>query len=212
MVPFADLMTTLVILFLAMYGFASSKQEQEQKKAREGPQVMHEQELAETEEQRRLAEAKAREAALAAELEKAVAERLPKAAAAVRTDADRIQLTLASPLLFESGSDLLRPEFAPFMDQLAAALGSLPNEVLVEGHTDAVPVRGGRFKDNWELSAARAGAVIERLSAGGLDPARLTALGYAHYRPVDTNKTRAGRERNRRIEISLLRTTDRGAP
>ena len=76
------------------------------------------------------------------------------------------------------------------------------------GHTDNLPIRGGlarRYPSNWELSAARAIAVVQRLEAQGIPPGRLSATGYAFHRPVADNATAVGRARNRRIEILMSR-------
>jgi chemotaxis protein MotB len=77
--------------------------------------------------------------------------------------------------------------------------------VLVGGHTDTVPIVGGRLRTNWELSAARAFSVIEFFAGQGLAPERFLARGYGEYRPVAPNDTEQGRRRNRRIEIRLVR-------
>src|SRR5579864_3612828 len=89
MVPYADLMSTLVILFLALYGFAAMKQQNEKEK----PEVRHAKEVAATEQQKQVLAAREKEAELASQLEKTVKERLPKDAASVRVDEDRVQLT-----------------------------------------------------------------------------------------------------------------------
>nr|MCU0254512.1 OmpA family protein [Acidobacteriota bacterium] len=75
----------------------------------------------------------------------------------------------------------------------------------VEGHSDNLPIRSATFPSNWELSAARAGAVVRFLVAHGLAPVRLEAVGHADTRPLGDNATDEGRQRNRRVEI-LLRT------
>ena len=208
MVPFADLMSTLVILFMALYGMAALKQQAEKDKA----QVRHQADLAITQQEKALAEAREKEAEMGAILEKAVRERLPKGTASVRVDAERVQLTLASPLLFESGSADLSAGIQPFLERIAEALKVLPNEILVEGHTDAAPIRGGPYPTNWDLSAARSFAVVDYLSQHGLPPARFSIYGYGEHRPIDDNATPEGRARNRRIEISLLRRTNENAP
>lgn len=203
MVPYADLMSTLVILFLALYGFAAMKQQAEKEK----PELRHKKEVAVTEEEKKQVAAREKEAALAEDLEKALKDRLPKDAASLRVDEDRVALTLSSPLLFDSDSAELRPEIQPFLGRMAEALRQLPNGVVVEGHTDAVPVHGGPFPSNFELSAARAYAVVDFLAKAGVPPERFSIYGYAGFRPVDTNKTPEGRAHNRRIEIALLRNS-----
>jgi chemotaxis protein MotB len=78
--------------------------------------------------------------------------------------------------------------------------------IMVEGHTDPVPIHGSVFPTNWELSTARASRVVRSLIAGGVPAARLSAAGYAALHPISTNATPDGRSRNRRVEIVLLRS------
>ena len=74
----------------------------------------------------------------------------------------------------------------------------------VDGHTDDVPVNpGGRFKDNWDLSSARAIAVVKFLIANGVAPKRLVAAGFGQYQPLDPEDTPEARAKNRRIELKL---------
>jgi chemotaxis protein MotB len=82
-------------------------------------------------------------------------------------------------------------------------LAGVENKVIrVEGHTDDVPA-GGAYPTNWELSTARALAVVRFLQSQGIDPSRLAAAGYGEYRPIAPNDTAEGRSQNRRIEIVL---------
>ena len=87
--------------------------------------------------------------------------------------------------------------------------GEIPAEIpwviRVDGHTDNTPLgAGGRFRDNWELSQARALSVVRQLSeAEGIPPQRLAANGFGEWQPIDTSGTAEGRARNRRIEIKL---------
>lgn len=117
----------------------------------------------------------------------------------------KIRLVLADKVLFSSGRAELKPESKAFMRQLAVQLKATGNPILIEGHTDNVPVRGGRYESNWELSMARAYAVLRELEAGGVPPERLSGEGYGEYRPVASNATAEGRAKNRRIEIDLIR-------
>jgi len=108
-------------------------------------------------------------------------------------------------ILFDSGSARLKPGFKSILNVLGPQLKRLPNSIEVDGHTDSVPINTASFPSNWELSAARAGAVIRYFEALGLDSAKLSAAGYADTRPVDVNTTNDGRLRNRRVEIIVLR-------
>jgi chemotaxis protein MotB len=115
-------------------------------------------------------------------------------------------------ILFDSGSAHLKPGFKAILNELAPQLARLPNAIEVDGHTDNIPISTAAFPSNWELSAARGGAVIRYLESIGLPAARLSAAGYADTRPVDSNATREGRARNRRVELLVLRGTGESLP
>jgi chemotaxis protein MotB len=108
-------------------------------------------------------------------------------------------------VLFDLGSAALRPEGRSVLDGLAPVLTKLPNPVAVEGHTDNLPISGGRYPSNWELSAERATSVLRYLVAAHRLPAvRLSAAGYADQRPLAGENAEADRARNRRVEIVVL--------
>ena len=122
----------------------------------------------------------------------------------VSRDKEGIRITIESPLLFDSGKAELRSNASPVLEELVAILADSPNVVVVEGHTDNVPIHNERFPSNWDLSTARAISVARFLfENGGFDPARFTVAGYAEYHPVKSNDTQEGRQENRRVEILL---------
>jgi chemotaxis protein MotB len=104
---------------------------------------------------------------------------------------------------FESGKDELTPFAMESIDKLAPVLLKLPNEIVVEGHTDNVPIgekTKSKFASNWELSTARATNVVRYLvSKWQFNPARLSAIGYGEYRPAAPNDTEENRAKNRRV-------------
>ena len=120
------------------------------------------------------------------------------------------KVILQGEVLFDSGSDELKPAGRAFLQSLAAPLAGLlasePDQmVLVGGHTDNKPLRGtGRFASNWELSAARAVAVSRVLVEGGLPPGKVAAAGFADNHPRAPNTDDASRRRNRRIEVLIV--------
>ena len=117
---------------------------------------------------------------------------------------------LTDKVLFDSGSAQLRPGADTLLDALARLLKTtVRNPIQVEGNTDNVPV-SGQFPTNWELSTARASAVVRDLIADGVNPDRLSATGYADRHPIATNATDAGRRRNRRVELVVIRTNGHG--
>ncbi len=113
---------------------------------------------------------------------------------------------LTDSLLFSSGSATLESQGAPLLTEIAALLNvDHVHPIAVEGNTDNVPITGGAFPSNWELSTARASSVVRFLIGRGVDPQRLSATGYAEQHPIATNSTAAGRALNRRVEIVLQR-------
>lgn len=110
-------------------------------------------------------------------------------------------------VLFDTGKAELKPQAREILAVLARELKDLPQAIRVEGHTDNVPIHNALYPSNWELSAARAVGVVRFLiETGGLDPRRLSAVGYGEYRPIASNETEEGRARNRRVDIVLLRS------
>jgi chemotaxis protein MotB len=113
---------------------------------------------------------------------------------------------LTDSLLFSSGSAALESQGQPLLTEIAALLNvDHVHPIAVEGNTDNVPITGGAFPSNWELSTARASSVVRFLIARGVDSQRLSAVGYAEQHPIATNSTPAGRALNRRVEIVLQR-------
>ncbi|SKA34951.1 peptidoglycan -binding protein [Consotaella salsifontis] len=116
-----------------------------------------------------------------------------------------------SEVLFPSGSDELQPAGRDEMVKLATAIKELAREIpsdinwiiRVDGHTDNIPITGGRFKDNWELSASRAAAVVRFLIEQGVPADRLAATGFGEFQPLEQADTPEARTRNRRIELKL---------
>jgi len=114
-------------------------------------------------------------------------------------------IELPASLLFKSGSATIENEDALlFLKRVALIIEELPNtmEVSVQGHTDNQgPGKRSIYKDNWELSSARAISVLHELLLDGVDPKRISAAGYAEFTPLATNATKTGREKNRRVEL-----------
>lgn len=123
----------------------------------------------------------------------------------LRTDARGLVLSLPEAGSFPTGrADLSRDAERVLLD-LAHVLRDAPGAIRVEGHTDDVPMHTPGFGSNWELSTARATRVVQLLiERGGIVPSRLSAAGYAEFRPVHANDSPAARARNRRVDIVVL--------
>jgi chemotaxis protein MotB len=122
---------------------------------------------------------------------------------------DGLNVKLSQAVLFPSGSAELGQEGAAVLGKVAGRLGELPHRILVQGHTDDVPIAGKlaqRYPSNWELAGARAARVVRVLSEQGVPGERLAAVSLADTQPVASNDTPEGRAANRRIEIRMLPT------
>ncbi|RMF16751.1 MAG: flagellar motor protein MotD [Gammaproteobacteria bacterium] len=121
---------------------------------------------------------------------------------------DWLEVTLQNKVLFGSGDAIPRDEAFPLLDRIAKILKPYPNAILVEGFTDNLPIRSRFYPSNWELSAARAAAVVRLLLVSGIQPDRLAAIGYGENHPVARNDTEAGRQKNRRVVLLVARTSN----
>jgi len=121
-----------------------------------------------------------------------------------RLEARGLVISLPQKILFSSGEDAISPAAMPVICEIADVLGRMPNHVVLAGYTDAIPIHNQRFHSNWELSAARAMALLEVLSTKyGIDRERLAVASYGSYDPQTSNDTEAGRAENRRVEIVI---------
>ncbi len=121
----------------------------------------------------------------------------------------RVYVSLQESLLFPSGSAVVNPKGKQALGTLAQVLNVNPDiNVVVEGHTDSIPIRG-KYEDNWALSVARATSIVRILTETyNVDPVRVIASGKSKFEPVDSNETPEGRQRNRRTEIILAPKLD----
>lgn len=114
-----------------------------------------------------------------------------------------VELRIQDRILFEPGKANLKTAAHGVLDRLVSVLAPGANPITVEGHTDDVPISSGRFPSNWELSSARASAVVRYLIDQGIPARRLRAVGYADTVPVASNESDEGRARNRRVALLL---------
>jgi len=116
----------------------------------------------------------------------------------------RLQVRALDQILFDSGSVEIKPRGREVLAKIAAQLAKVSDRrVLVEGHTDDVPIATARFPSNWELSVGRAATVARFLAEQGVAAQRLEAAGFGEFQPIASNDAPEGRARNRRIEIVL---------
>jgi chemotaxis protein MotB len=117
------------------------------------------------------------------------------------TRRNELVVRLSEKLLFDVGDDALKAPAVDAIKRVAATLAPRKVNVRVEGHTDDRPIKTARFRSNWDLSTARATAVVAVLVNDGFEPARLSAAGLAEFHPVAGNDTDEGRRQNRRVDV-----------
>ena len=116
-----------------------------------------------------------------------------------------VYVSLAEKLLFKSGSDVVDPKGKEALKALALVINNTQDiTVMIEGHTDNVPIKTNLFKDNWDLSTARATSIVRILTIDNkFDPNRITSSGRSQFHPIKENDTAEGRAANRRTEVIL---------
>lgn len=190
---------------------AEIQREEEIKRLKEGSKASQERlkasydsqlkrlELEKRKEETRLKEAKD---ALAKDLQKELSEYKAKLEMTERG----LIITFLAEVFFDSGKDIIRQEGFAVLDKVAKILNEKVSDspVAIEGHTDNEPIKYSNWLSNWELSAHRALAVLHYfIDKCNIDPKRLSANGYGEYRPIATNDTKEGRQKNRRVEIVI---------
>src|SRR5260370_29893146 len=114
-------------------------------------------------------------------------------------------ISLPQAILFQSGDDWISASAQPVISRIAGVLLELNNKVALVGHADAVPIHNRRFKNNWELSAARSLSLLSLLTTEyGIPESRLSIQSYGTSNPKGSNETQEGRAENRRVEILIL--------
>jgi chemotaxis protein MotB len=142
-------------------------------------------------------------------LEKALAPEIESSRIAVHRETRGLVISLRQAAFFPSGGDEIAPSGLESLEKISTTIRDIPNTVLFEGHTDSVPIRNQkdnqRFRNNWELSAARSIAMLELFNRRyGIPESRFAAAGYAETKPVDSNDSAEGRAHNRRVDIVIL--------
>jgi len=114
---------------------------------------------------------------------------------------DWIEISLDDSMVFVSGGVEPIDAAFPIIERIANIMKKHANAMLVEGHTDNIPISSNTFPSNWELSAARAASVVRYLAIEGVNPARLGAMGYGEFYPIAANSSAEGRRKNRRVVL-----------
>lgn len=149
---------------------------------------------------------------LYSELEQSLQPLIDAGLVALRGNQDWIEVDMRSGLLFESGSDVLGKSAEPVIRELADKLSDSRNLMRIRGYTDNQAIETERFPSNWELSSARAVAVVRKLQSFGIPPARMAVEGFGEFNPIASNDTAEGRARNRRVVLAISRFHEQAQP
>jgi chemotaxis protein MotB len=144
--------------------------------------------------------------AISDKIEQALGDLIKQNMVTLRGNEQWLEIEMQSSLLFESGDAALGNKALELLGQIAEILKAEQTPVRVEGFTDNVPIKSVRFPSNWELSSARAAAVVQLFIEEGLDPTRLMATGYGEFQPIAPNDTPENRTKNRRVVLMISKT------
>ena len=207
-VTYGDLMSYLMIFFLVLFSFSIAKPDKTKSRKYEESLGNIQKAFGGKADEHRLERAKVQEQEdnVADKIKASMASNQMSSLVQIDSNERRVKLVLTEAVLFDSGKAELKARAKEVLTPIVEELKKLPNDVLVEGHTDNVPIHKGRYETNWELSMARAYSVIKFMEETGMNPRKLAGSGYGDNRPVGENNSVAGRAKNRRIEISLLKS------
>ena len=141
---------------------------------------------------------------IADDFEKALAPLIEKDLINITKDDNWVEVEINTSLLYGSGSAELEDEAIPVLGSLASILKRYPNQLQVEGFTDNLPISTYLYPSNWELSAARAAGVVHLFMRSGVQPERMSAIGFGEFRPIAGNDTPEGRRKNRRVVLVIM--------
>lgn len=200
LVVLSDIMTNLMLFFLIAYVFSIQPEKEAQANFIKG---FDRERIEEQEKERKADEImrKFREKDAAQTLSREL-----KDVSEIQMSEHQIRINISAPILFKSGKADLEQNAIEILNALGKVLSGMDNQVIVEGHTDNIPIKSGDYLTNWELSAARANSVADYLSQKFSIPhKRLVSAAYGEYKPIASNDTAEGRGKNRRIEILVIR-------
>ncbi|MCU0822877.1 MAG: OmpA family protein [Spirochaetes bacterium] len=142
----------------------------------------------------------------AEELEKQLADEIKNGDIRLKRFNEKLIINIDDKISFDSGSAKLKDNVLKALDKISAILSKYSeNNIIIEGHTDNVPIIAGRFSDNWQLSTERALSVLRYLlKNASLDPLRVSAAGYGEFHPIVSNDTPENRSLNRRVDIVVV--------
>lgn len=120
----------------------------------------------------------------------------------------QLEIEINASVLYDSGEAVLAADAEPILQVIAEILQDFPNAIHIQGFTDNQPISNSLYPSNWELSSARATAVVRMFRRLNIEPSRMAAIGYGEFQPVADNTTTAGRNKNRRVIVVVLSGND----
>lgn len=226
LLPYSDLMTLLLALFICLFAISQTDQTKLQQMAQAftaafnmggpsffnqaGPNASMQREIMSTEDQGNAAyiEENRTLEQLQRQLEDYIEQNNLQDQLSTQLEEEGLMIRIKERALFPSGSADLVPESQRIGPIVAGLLAAVPERVLISGHTDTDPINTAQFPSNWELSSVRAMTFMKYLLSinPDLNPARFSAIGYGEYRPIAPNDTAENKQQNRRVEILIARS------
>ncbi|MCR5833075.1 MAG: OmpA family protein [Selenomonadaceae bacterium] len=226
LLPYSDLMTLLLALFICLFAISQTDQVKLTQMAqaftaafntggpsffdKNGPSESMQREIVTSEDQGNAAYIQENQQLedLQQRLEEYIEQNNLQDELSTQMEEEGLMIRIKERALFPSGSADLVPESQRIGPLVAGLLAEIPERVLISGHTDTDPISNAQFPSNWELSSARAMTFMKYLFSlnDTLNPARFSAIGYGEYRPIAMNDTPENKQMNRRVEILIART------
>jgi len=226
LLPYSDLMTLLLALFIALFAISQTDQTKLQQLAQAftaafnmggpsffdnaGPNMSLQRQIISSEDLGNAAYIQENQNLedLKEELDAYIQQNSLEDQLSTQLEEEGLMIRIKERALFPSGSAELVAESQRIGPIVAGLLAAVPERVLISGHTDTDPISTAQFPSNWELSSVRAMTFMKYLLSinSDLNPARFSAIGYGEYRPIAPNDTAENKQQNRRVEILIART------
>lgn len=213
LIPYADMLTLLLALFIVMFAMGQTDKEKLRKVSEQfniifssGTGVLQQEGGGDSvlENSSIIEEDKMTEVKLM--LQEEIKSKGYNDKVKVELNKEGLSISVQDAASFNSGDAELLKEFSPLLIQISAMLQKLDNEIKIVGHTDNVPINNDKFNSNWDLSSMRAINVMKfMVNVGKLDASKFSIQAFGEYMPKFDNSTEAGRAKNRRVEIVLVR-------
>ncbi len=226
LLPYSDLMTLLLALFICLFAISQTDQTKLQQMAqaftaafnmggpsffdKAGPSMSMQRQVISSEDEGNAAYIQENQTLqdLKEQLDSYIEQNSLEEELSTQLEEEGLMIRIKERALFPSGSAELVPESQRIGPVVAGLLAAVPERVLISGHTDTDPISTPQFPSNWELSSTRAMTFMKYLLSinNDLNPARFSAIGYGEYRPIAPNDTAENKQQNRRVEILIART------